>query len=586
MARQLYDYWFVQFDFPDENGKPYKSSGGKMVWNEQLKREIPSGWKASTLSSIEPNIVTGKTPSTSISDNFGFEIPFVTIDDIRKSLFVYESERYLSSKGADSQRNKYLPAGSLCCSCIGTVGILGFTGKTCQTNQQINSIVFGEIIHKEYVYFSLRQHFRYSTAKTGNILPNMNKEEFCSIPILQPNNTIVVAFHRATESLFKEIDCNTMSSLNLRRELDLLLPLLMNGQVSVKPLNNHFVERKRMLSSTFPKTRCMKDELIQRIVEEMDGFLCEEQVRRLRNAIHVVLDGYSIDRVMTDKEQLREDNEQLLNAFLSAKKVEGCSEKTLDYYRATLAKMLAETEKRIPEISTNDVRQYLSDFKEMRGSSKVTIDNIRRIFSSFFSWLEDEDYITKNPVRRIHRVRADSLVKEIISDESMEILRDSCTEMRDLAMIDLLASTGMRVGELVRMNIADIDFQERQCVVFGKGNKERTVYFNARTKIHLSNYIVSRKDSNPALFVSLSEPFNRLSISGVEKRLRFIGSQVNIARVHPHKFRRTLATTAIDRGMPIEQVQKLLGHVKIDTTLHYAMVGQNNVKNSHRKFIC
>ena len=222
----------------------------------------------------------------------------------------------------------------------------------------------------------------------------------------------------------------------------------------------------------------------------------------------------------------------------------------------------------------------------MRGSSKVTIDNIRRIFSSFFSWLEEEDYITKNPVRRIHRVRADSLVKEIINDESMEILRDSCTEMRDLAMIDLLASTGMRVGELVRMNTADIDFQERQCVVFGKGNKERTVYFNARTKIHLSNYILSRKDNNPALFVSLTEPYNRLSISGVEKRLRFIGNKVNIARVHPHKFRRTLATTAIDRGMPIEQVQKLLGHVKIDTTLHYAMVGQNNVKNSHRKFIC
>ena len=341
-----------------------------------------------------------------------------------------------------------------------------------------------------------------------------------------------------------------------------------------------------MLSSAFSKMRCMKDELIQRIVKEMDGFLCEEQLKRLRDAVQAALVGYTVGQVLTDSERRREDNEQLMNAFLSAKKVEGCSEKTLDYYKATLTKMLAGIEKGIPEISTNDVRQYLSDFKEIRGSSKVTIDNIRRIFSSFFSWLEDEDYITKNPVRRIHRVRADSLVKEIISDESMEILRDSCTEMRDLAIIDLLASTGMRVGELVRMNIADIDFQERQCVVFGKGNKERTVYFNARTKIHLSNYIASRKDSNPALFVSLTEPFNRLSISGVEKRLRYIGNQVNIARVHPHKFRRTLATTAIDRGMPIEQVQKLLGHVKIDTTLHYAMVGQNNVKNSHRKFIC
>lgn len=329
----------------------------------------------------------------------------------------------------------------------------------------------------------------------------------------------------------------------------------------------------------------MKEDLIQRIVGEMNGFLCEEQMCRLQDVVRCALDEYTVGRVLTDHERQCEGNEQLMSAFLSAKKVEGCSEKTLEYYRATLHKMLLGIDKGIAEITTNDVRQYLSDFKERRGSSKVTIDNIRRIFSSFFSWLEDEDYIAKNPVRRIHRVRADTLVKEIISDESLEILRDSCTEMRDLAMIDMLASTGMRVGELVRMNISDIDFQERQCVVFGKGNKERTVYFNARTKIHLSNYLQSRKDSNPALFVSLSEPFNRLSISGVEKRLRLLGDRINIAKVHPHKFRRTLATTAIDRGMPIEQVQKLLGHVKIDTTLHYAMVGQNNVKNSHRKFI-
>lgn len=330
----------------------------------------------------------------------------------------------------------------------------------------------------------------------------------------------------------------------------------------------------------------MKEELTKRIMEKACSFLDEEQMRQLRNVIRIALDVYVIGRVLTDNEQQRKDNEQLLNTFLSAKKVEGCSEKTLDYYKSTLKKMLTGINKGISEITTNDVRKYLSDFKEARGSSKVTIDNIRRILSSFFSWLEEEDYIAKNPIRRIHRVRADSLVKEIISDEVMEILRDSCTEMRDLAMIDILASTGMRVGELVRMNISDIDFQERQCVVFGKGNKERMVYFNARTKVHLSNYLKARRDNNPALFVSLYEPFNRLSISGVEKRLRQLGGRINIAKVHPHKFRRTLATTAIDRGMPIEQVQKLLGHVKIDTTLHYAMVGQNNVKNSHRKFIC
>lgn len=329
----------------------------------------------------------------------------------------------------------------------------------------------------------------------------------------------------------------------------------------------------------------MKEELIKKIVEEMKNLLREEQHYQVIEILQEVFDGYSVERLLTDNERLHKDNEQLLFAFLSAKKVEGCSEKTLDYYQSTLRKMLTGIDKGIPKISTNDVRQYLSDFKEKRGSSKVTIDNMRRIFSSFFSWLEDEDYISKNPVRRIHKVRSDSLVKDIINDETMEMLRDSCTEIRDLAMIDILASTGMRVGELVRINIADIDFQERQCIVFGKGNKERTVYFNARTKIHLNKYIQSRADNNPALFVSLSKPFNRLSINGVEKRLRLLGNKINLTKVHPHKFRRTLATTAIDRGMPIEQVQKLLGHVKIDTTLHYAMVGQNNVKNSHRKFI-
>lgn len=329
----------------------------------------------------------------------------------------------------------------------------------------------------------------------------------------------------------------------------------------------------------------MKEVLTKQILEEMDGILNVEQQDFLKRALRSVLADYIVEKQMTACEQKMKDKELLMNAFLSAKKVEGCSERTIEYYRATLHKMLGAIDKEITQISTNDVRQYLSNFKEQRGSSKVTIDNIRRIFSSFFSWLEDEDYIAKNPVRRIHRVRADSLVKEIINDEAMEILRDSCTEMRDLAMIDLLASTGMRVGELVRMNISDIDFQERQCVVFGKGNKERTVYFNARTKIHLHNYIHSRTDNNPALFVSLSEPFKRLSISGVEKRLRLLGDKVHLAKLHPHKFRRTLATTAIDRGMPIEQVQKLLGHVKIDTTLHYALVGQNNVKISHRKFI-
>ena len=271
--------------------------------------------------------------------------------------------------------------------------------------------------------------------------------------------------------------------------------------------------------------------------------------------------------------------------MMAAKRIEGCSEKTLNYYQNTISAWLATVTMEIRDVTTNDIRRYLSEFQAKNNSSKTTIDNIRRIFSSFFSWLEDEDYIVKSPVRRIHKVRSEITVKETISDEQLETLRDSCSELRDLAMIDFLVSTGVRVGELVNINISDINFNERQCVVLGKGNKERTVYFNARAKVHLQNYLATRKDSEAALFVSLSKPNNRLTISGVETRLRELGRTAKVGRIHPHKFRRTLATMAIDKGMPIEQVQRLLGHCKIDTTLHYAMVNQNNVKIAHRKFL-
>ena len=317
----------------------------------------------------------------------------------------------------------------------------------------------------------------------------------------------------------------------------------------------------------------------------MEPFLTASQIACLEKVLNQELKAYEIHESINDLAlQIRENNE-LVQAFISAKKIEGCSDKTLHYYQSSIEHLLEVVNKSITDITTNDIRNFLAAYQERRNLSKVTVDNLRRIFSSFFSWLEDEDYIAKSPVRRIHKVRTDTLVKEVLSDENLEVLRDSCTQIRDLAMIDLLTSTGMRVGELVKMNRDDIDFQERQCVVFGKGNKEREVYFNARTKIHLKQYLTQRTDSNPALFVSLMKPNNRLTIGGVEVRLRNLGKKVNLAKVHPHKFRRTLATMAIDRGMPIEQVQKLLGHVKIDTTLHYAMVNQSNVKIAHRRFI-
>lgn len=321
----------------------------------------------------------------------------------------------------------------------------------------------------------------------------------------------------------------------------------------------------------------MNQEVINEVLCQMIPHLSNDQVVLLKNVLEGAMLKVAPDSGQTD--------EILVESFIAAKRLEGCSERTLVFYKNTIEKMLCAIEKNIKAITTEDLRGYLSEYYNNNSVSKVTIDNIRRNLSSFFSWLEDENYILKSPVRRIHRVKATTSVKETYSDEDLERLRDGCTELRDLALIDILASTGMRVGELVRLNRADINFNERECVVFGKGDKERVVYFDARTKIHLQNYLNERNDNNPALFVALKAPFDRLDIGGVETRLKKLGAAIQIEKVHPHKFRRTMATTAIDKGMPIEQVQKLLGHEKIDTTLNYAMVKQSNVKNAHRKYI-
>ena len=326
----------------------------------------------------------------------------------------------------------------------------------------------------------------------------------------------------------------------------------------------------------------MKQNLIKDVVQEMLPYLNNAQNQKLQEILRYTLAKYEV----TDSQNKEENSEQdFVELFLAAKRIEGCSEKSLKYYKATIETMLDELKKDVKHIVTDDIRGYLTEYQEKKKSSRVTIDNIRRILSSFFSWLEDEDYILKSPVRRIHKVKTGTNIKETYSDESLELMRDNCTTLRDLAIIDILASTGMRVGEMVLLNRNDIDFNERECIVFGKGSKERVVYFDARTKIHLQNYLKGRTDNNPALFVSLKSPHKRLKIGGVEVRLREFGKQLGLQRVHPHKFRRTLATMAIDKGMPIEQLQQRLGHRKIDTTLQYAMVKQSNVKIAHRKYI-
>lgn len=326
----------------------------------------------------------------------------------------------------------------------------------------------------------------------------------------------------------------------------------------------------------------MKQQIIESIIQQMLQHLDNVQLQRLKSVLeHELFDC----EIKTQAKRDEDDGNQLLDSFITAKRIEGCSEKTLKYYRTTIENMIEAVGKSVRHIQTEDLRTYLTNYQQKNSPSRVTIDNIRRILSSFFSWLEDEDYIIKSPVRRIHKVKTATNVKETYTDEDLEKMRDNCVELRDLAIIDMLASTGMRIGEMVLLNKADIDFNERECVVFGKGDKERVVYFDARTKIHLRNYINSRTDENPALFVTLRSPFERIKIGGIETRLRKMGKELEIEKVHPHKFRRTLATMAIDKGMPIEQLQQLLGHKRIDTTLQYAMVKQNNVKQAHRKYI-
>lgn len=326
----------------------------------------------------------------------------------------------------------------------------------------------------------------------------------------------------------------------------------------------------------------MKNLLIAEVQQKMLPYLNNEQLLRLQEVLETCLAGVIIEP--GDKET-SSDEPDAIAAFIAAKRIEGCSEKTLKYYEKTIIAVVNSIGKRVQQITTDDLRQYLTRYQVERNTSKVTIDNIRRILASFYSWLEDEDYIVKSPVRRIHKVKTAKIIKDTYSDEALELMRDNCESLRDLAIIDLLASSGMRIGEMVALNRDDINFNERECVVFGKGNKERLVYFDARTKIHLQNYLDSRTDSNPALFVTLRSPHNRIQIGGVETMLRALGCKLSLSKVHPHKFRRTLATSAIDKGMPIEQVQQLLGHQKIDTTMHYAMVKQQNVKLAHRKFI-
>ena len=567
MAKQLYDYWFVQFDFPNEEGKPYKSNGGAMVWNEKLKRDIPQGWSDCILGDICDMYQPKTLGLNDLSEDSEYK--------------VYGANGIIGHYSSYNHENSEIAMACRGNSC----GTINRTSPKSWITGNAMVIKFrNKEIHNEYI----KQALKYANVKgaiSGSGQPQLTRENLSLLKMTQPNYAILEAFSKKVAAIVAmELEIEEQND-NLTKQRNELLPLLMNGQASVNyHLSASFLSSLILYRDQY-KFYDMKETIIQTVLNGMRAVLTENQLDLLTDVTRKALSECEITPKATEEEQRNKENVELLGAFISSKKVEGCSDKTIHYYKSSIEKLIATVKKNVCDIATNDIRCYLAEQQEQRGLSKVTIDNLRRIYSSFFSWLEDEDYITKSPVRRIHKVRTDALVKEVLTDENIEVLRDSCQELRDIAMIDLLLSTGMRVGELVKINRDDIDFQERQCVVFGKGNKEREVYFNARTKIHLKKYLEQRTDTTPALFVSLHEPHTRLTISGVEVRLRQLGKRVNLNKVHPHKFRRTLATMAIDKGMPIEQVQKMLGHVKIDTTLHYAMVNQTNVKIAHRKFL-
>ena len=591
MAKQLYDYWFVQFDFPNVEGKPYKSSGGAIVWNEKLKREIPQGWSDCVLGDYIGRITNGLNPRKNFVLGSGNNY-YVTIRSLVGTTIDWNNcdrcdDEALSKINSRSQ----LQIGDIIFSAIGTIGRTYYILEE-PPNWNISETSFTlrakENIPNDFFYGMLRSNeiqIKADKAAMGSTLRCLVMDSLCSLQYIEIPSYMMKLFATKVSPLYRQIHRNNKEIAELTKQRDELLPLLMNGQASVNyHLSASFLSSLILYRDQY-KFYDMKETIIQTVLDGMRAVLTENQLDMLTDVTRKALSECEITPKATEEEQRNKENVELLGAFISSKKVEGCSDKTIHYYKSSIEKLIATVKKNVCDIATNDIRCYLAEQQEQRGLSKVTIDNLRRIYSSFFSWLEDEDYITKSPVRRIHKVRTDALVKEVLTDENIEVLRDSCQELRDIAMIDLLLSTGMRVGELVKINREDIDFQERQCIVFGKGNKEREVYFNARTKIHLKKYLEQRTDTNPALFVSLHEPHTRLTISGVEVRLRQLGKRVNLNKVHPHKFRRTLATMAIDKGMPIEQVQKMLGHVKIDTTLHYAMVNQTNVKIAHRKFL-
>ena len=564
LLEQKYQYY--------QNFKKYLM---QQIFTQKLRFDFSDEWKIVKLESLIKKGKAGGTPSSTNSDYYNGDIPFLSIRDMTdQGKYIVKTEKTITEEGLNNSSAWIIPKNSLLYSIYASIGLVAINRSDISTSQAIYGIILKDGVSLEYMYYYLTYfkkniHKYIETGTQGNLNAKLLKSFEILLPSLGEQEMIVNVLSIVDEKIE-----------NSKKEIEKI------NEFKKGLLQQMFIYHYYKIRNISKNGVLMKTKIITNIQTDMKPFLDKNQLKKLENTLKQNLEHFDVikkDKILTSIESKK--NQDLVLNFLSAKQVEGCSQRTVTYYRTTIIKMLDKIKKKIEHITTDDLRTYLANYKKETNSSKITIDNVRRVLSSFFSWLEDEDYIVKNPVRRIHKIKTRKTVKEVLTDENFEILRDTCTNIRDLAMVELLNSTGIRVGELVNLNIDDVFFNERECIVLGKGDSERTVYFDAKTKIHLMNYLETRKDENPALFVSFKKPYNRLGINGIERRIRELGKQANIKRVHPHKFRRTMATNAIDKGMPIEQVQKLLGHVQIDTTMHYAMVNQNNVKNSHRKYL-
>ncbi len=326
--------------------------------------------------------------------------------------------------------------------------------------------------------------------------------------------------------------------------------------------------------------------IINDIVSTMQTELNDEQLRKLENVLYIKLHGMELHKEVTDVVVVEDEWERMLKIFLASKRVENCSEGTISGYRRCIQKFHdALPGKKISEISPMDVRWYLGIFAENHNASPCYLDNMRRIFSSFFGWLLAEEYINSNPLKRVSKIKVPKKVKRTYTGEEREMLKCHAKCERDVALLDFLYSTALRVGEVTSVDRKDVDFRTRGITVYGKkGKKERIVYINEECAYHLKNYLDSRKDDNPALFVTNLKPHNRMSIGAIQRVLKNLGRE-NGVHCHPHKYRRTLLTDGANRGVPLQELQYYAGHVNTQTTMEYINIDQKSIKSSYDKLL-